>query len=252
MLDVHPPHEAAHTWKDFFIHVATICVGLLIAIGLEQTVEFFHHRPQAQHARELLAEEMKENRQTLKLYVYVIRMHQGYLFDDLPVIDRIRAHSLKSTDHIVTWHPHISFTDSAWRTIHESQVAELLSYDELNLYGSIYKTQENMNREENDSSEALMKVASVVYRSSADRFDIARARKKAPLDAALGLYGDALARAVFEEQAPNHDQLARLTPVEVDHLQQAIQQTIYLDDSLLAQCGLLQHEYDTWAMGRKP
>jgi len=23
MLDVHPPHEAAHTWKDFFIHIAT-------------------------------------------------------------------------------------------------------------------------------------------------------------------------------------------------------------------------------------
>jgi len=35
MLDVHPPHEAAHTWKDFFIHIATIVVGLLIAIGGE-------------------------------------------------------------------------------------------------------------------------------------------------------------------------------------------------------------------------
>ena len=46
MLDVHPPHEAAHTWKDFFIHIATICVGLLIAVSLEQTVELFHHRHQ--------------------------------------------------------------------------------------------------------------------------------------------------------------------------------------------------------------
>ncbi len=27
MLDVHPPHEAAHTWKDFFLHVATIVGG---------------------------------------------------------------------------------------------------------------------------------------------------------------------------------------------------------------------------------
>jgi hypothetical protein len=24
MIDVHPPHNAAHTWKDFFIHSATI------------------------------------------------------------------------------------------------------------------------------------------------------------------------------------------------------------------------------------
>lgn len=28
-----------HTWKNFFIHVATICFGLLVAIGLEQSIE---------------------------------------------------------------------------------------------------------------------------------------------------------------------------------------------------------------------
>jgi hypothetical protein len=109
-----------------------------------------------------------------------------------------------------------------------------------------------MDREENDSSEDLMKVASIIYRSPADRFDLARARKNAPQDAGLGIHGDALAHAAFEEQAPNHDQLARLTPAEIDRLQQAIQQTIYLDDSLLAQCGMLQHEYDTWDSEKKP
>jgi hypothetical protein len=46
MLDIHPAHHAATTWRDFFIHIATICIGLLIAIGLEQTVEWFHHRHQ--------------------------------------------------------------------------------------------------------------------------------------------------------------------------------------------------------------
>ena len=53
MLDVHPPHQAAHSWKDFLIHIATICVGLLIAIGLEQTVEAFHHHLQRE---ELIAD----------------------------------------------------------------------------------------------------------------------------------------------------------------------------------------------------
>ena len=38
MLDVHAPHETVHSWKDFFIHIATIVIGLLIAVGLEQTV----------------------------------------------------------------------------------------------------------------------------------------------------------------------------------------------------------------------
>jgi hypothetical protein len=33
MLDIHAPHGGIHTWKDFFIHIATITIGLLIAIG---------------------------------------------------------------------------------------------------------------------------------------------------------------------------------------------------------------------------
>ena len=41
MIDIHPPHKSDHTWKDFFIHIGTIAVGILIAIGLEQTVEPF-------------------------------------------------------------------------------------------------------------------------------------------------------------------------------------------------------------------
>jgi hypothetical protein len=38
MLDVHPAHHAASTWRDFFIHIATIVLGLLIAISFEQLV----------------------------------------------------------------------------------------------------------------------------------------------------------------------------------------------------------------------
>jgi hypothetical protein len=55
MLDVHPPHAPTHTWRDFFLHIATICVGLLIAIALEQAVEAIHHR----HEREALVQEMR-------------------------------------------------------------------------------------------------------------------------------------------------------------------------------------------------
>jgi hypothetical protein len=52
MLDVHPPHHAANNWRDFFIHIAAIVVGLLIAVGLEQTVEAVHR----QHQRRVLRE----------------------------------------------------------------------------------------------------------------------------------------------------------------------------------------------------
>jgi len=66
MLDIHPPREAAHTWKDFFIHIATICVGLLIAIALEQTVEALHHYDQREALERRMHEESLRNLALLK------------------------------------------------------------------------------------------------------------------------------------------------------------------------------------------
>lgn len=63
VLDVLMPYTS-HKWKDFFIHIATISVGLLIAIGLEQSVEAIH-RAHARHV--LIADFHSECRDNLKL-----------------------------------------------------------------------------------------------------------------------------------------------------------------------------------------
>lgn len=78
MLDVHPPHHAAHSWRDFFVHIATIVIGLLIAVGLEQTVEFVHHR----HQREALEAQMRE----------VLAQDSGFIARDLELLGGFRAY----------------------------------------------------------------------------------------------------------------------------------------------------------------
>jgi hypothetical protein len=46
-----------HTWKDFWIHLGTITLGLLIAISLEQSVEWLHHLHQRHELeRQFMAE----------------------------------------------------------------------------------------------------------------------------------------------------------------------------------------------------
>jgi hypothetical protein len=61
MLDVHPPHHTPDSWRDFFIHIATITVGLLIAVGLEQTVEAIHHHHQREYLEDQMHEESERN-----------------------------------------------------------------------------------------------------------------------------------------------------------------------------------------------
>ena len=48
MIDIHPTHHGSFSRRDFFIHLGIVILGILIAIGLEQSVEYLHHRHQRQ------------------------------------------------------------------------------------------------------------------------------------------------------------------------------------------------------------
>jgi hypothetical protein len=251
MIDVHAPHETVHTWRDFFIHIATIVVGLLIAIGLEQVVEFFHHREQATHAREMLAEEIEHNRTLLKQNLYSLRMHEDYLFADLPIIARARAHKLQRTDRVITWHPYFTFVGASWKTIHESGAAAYFSSDELARYARAYEAQEFFNTTQATTDDTVLRATTVFYASAADRFNYEKVGPGAGIDA-FGGAGTAAAQATFENQAPGPDKLSRLTPVELDSLQHAIQQAIYDDEELINVCQSLSADYDHIATGHNP
>lgn len=41
-MEVHPPHEPIHSWRDFLLHLLTITIGLLIALGLEAESAILH------------------------------------------------------------------------------------------------------------------------------------------------------------------------------------------------------------------
>lgn len=70
MLDIHSPHPAARTWTDFFIHLGTIAIGLLIAIGLEQSAEALHHRRQV---REMVLKLHQESTDNLEVVAYDLK-----------------------------------------------------------------------------------------------------------------------------------------------------------------------------------
>lgn len=66
MIDVHPAPHAAHSLRDFVTHIATIVLGIIIAIGLEQAVETIHHRHQGERIAAALREEGVTNRRLVQ------------------------------------------------------------------------------------------------------------------------------------------------------------------------------------------
>jgi hypothetical protein len=240
MLDVHPAHHAAGSWKEFFIHIATIVLGLLIAISLEQTVEYFHHQHEARHARELLAEEMAANDRIEQGQRYALAMHEDYLFNDLGVLGRLRQHALAADDRIILFHPHGLLDDSAWQAAQQSGATAFFSYDEIHGYSIVYDLQSEFNSTMRDSETALQNAQTMFYSSPADRFDYSKA---APGAVFYGRSGDAAAHAAFEGEGPRAGKLLSLTPAQIDRLEQTVQQGIYQDEKLINRCDWLARDY---------
>ena len=59
-MEIHKPH-AAKTWKEFFIELGTIVLGILIALGLEQSIEALHERQLAQDSEAAIRAELSDN-----------------------------------------------------------------------------------------------------------------------------------------------------------------------------------------------
>jgi hypothetical protein len=88
MLDVHPQQQSAHSWKDFFIHIATIVVGLLLAVGLEQTVEAVHHHHQRHELEEALQRDNQENSGYIKYDVAIVKSTMAWALQNASAIEQ--------------------------------------------------------------------------------------------------------------------------------------------------------------------
>jgi hypothetical protein len=142
MLDVHPAHHAATTWRDFFIHIATIVLGLLIAVGLEQTVEHFHHRHQIAETREALRAERELNRKVMQHLVAEFRTRTIAMRGNLADFHYLQQHPSAPIERLPTtinWHNNaVQFNESVWTTAQQGQLLSLFPPEEVRAYSRLY------------------------------------------------------------------------------------------------------------------
>lgn len=244
MLEVHSPHESVHTWKSFFIHIAIITIGLLIALCLEKTVEYFHHRHQARLGVANLLREVSENRKTLRQNAKINEWAEGEHRTDLNVLRRLRAGAVKPGDHLIFIRPYIFLADSAWKIVHESDAAPYIPYDLLASYGTLYDTQEYVNKEANAASYELQRAVAALNTEqenmgSAEENSLQAAIEDQDISSMSGESYDAMMSRLSGTQ-----DLSQLTPTQIDRLEQGFQQAITDDRRLTRFYLALGRSYD--------
>jgi hypothetical protein len=239
MLDVHPPHHAASTWRDFFIHIATIVIGLLIAIGLEQTVEYIHHRHLASEAREQLRSEREADEISNEVNIYTTERHQRDLRRDLAILHAVKTHALLPAGPFIIRRIRYLYPEDSWLKIHQSGTINYISEDVRNI-AYRYSNQDAFMTRASESMEALYH-ASAVLRGENDPPQITFDNNLT--DTRFGRALVASHETLSEEAVQQgyaslveHTDLTKLTPTDIDELERAIKIALVDDDALLTSC----------------
>jgi hypothetical protein len=143
MLEVHPPHQPARSWTEFFIHIATIVLGLLIAIALEQMVERIHENYELRVAREALEREFQSNRANLAADESNWLETLARLKNNLLVLEFVREHPKTPQTELpgeLQWHQDAFRWDHAvWDTAENKGIVRLMSLREANRNQAFYR-----------------------------------------------------------------------------------------------------------------
>jgi hypothetical protein len=142
VLDVHDAHHAASTWRDFFIHIATIVLGLLIAVSLEQFVEYIHHLRQVAETREVLRKEREEDRLGIAYTTAGFRLQAAELQNNLLILKYAKQHPGTPEEKlpgVMTWHYHArGATRSGWLAAQQTGVTALMPRAEVARNEALY------------------------------------------------------------------------------------------------------------------
>jgi len=147
MLDVHAPHKSLHGFWDFFIHLFTISVGLLIATQIESCVERQHHAHLAEEARQELRTEIAANVKDLRQLQPGLKQWRAQIAAALAAMQRIEDHpnDPKAQHAALTINASgITLDDTAWRTAQSTGALAYMPYEEAEHYAGIYQAQEKL------------------------------------------------------------------------------------------------------------
>lgn len=176
MLDVHAPHEPVHGIRDFLLHLLTITVGLLIALGLENAAEAWHHRDQRREADESIRQEIRDNEGDIARVHEAIETETKNLngvLDFLSARSQGKAYDIRA---LTLSYTQSTLSDASWSTAAATGVLSYMRYEHVQGYARAYQLQAQFTGLERESMQDFLELQSyVVYKFDPEKLSPADA-----------------------------------------------------------------------------
>jgi hypothetical protein len=133
MNDIRSVRRVARHWKDFFVQIAAIAIGLLLALALDRVVGYFRERHLLTQARRDLRLEIEQNRNVWAKNVTEVERVKKELETDVSVIQALQSKSAAKgqLDYSVNFY---AIIDGPWQAVRQNGSLNLMPNDELQTY----------------------------------------------------------------------------------------------------------------------
>jgi hypothetical protein len=141
-VDIHPPHGAIGSWRDFGLQLVTITAGILIALSLEGIRESFHNRALVREARENIHREIADNKREVDGEIAQMPARRRKIEDVLrfthQMLDTKRSdiHTLELGLDFPT------LSTASWQTAERTGALAHMDYAEVQKYAAMYAFQD--------------------------------------------------------------------------------------------------------------
>ncbi len=152
-MEVHAPHHPLNTWREFWIHLGTITVGLLIALGLEQTAEYAHRVHEKHALQRELHDEGEHNEEALRMDFARMAALKNSLVSWHRGVDEAIAKGggLSGSPNLNTTTGTVPLPSQAmWDSAKASGRVALLSDEQTAVYAFLYQQEDRLKAQERD------------------------------------------------------------------------------------------------------
>src|SRR3984885_10969611 len=140
------------TGGDFFVHLSTITIGLLIALSLEGCVEWRHHRHLVHEAEISLQKEIQDNAKNLQGALDDVHKELVFVGQDIAVMKKIIANpKIPNHDEMTINFRIRTFKSVSWRTAQSTGALSYMPYERAQEYSDIYTAQAELDAAEHQA-----------------------------------------------------------------------------------------------------
>lgn len=145
MIDVHEPEHRISGKRDFFLHLFTITIGLLIALGLENAAEAWHHHEQRREAEETIRLELRRNSAKLREALPAVMTERDNIVRLLQFLEARSRNQPGDTKGLQVTFSQSPMDDAAWRTAASTGALSYMPYARVQTLSVAYKEQEMLD-----------------------------------------------------------------------------------------------------------